>query len=44
MVSETATTTKVGQKVRATKFKKATTGAEQIAIATPAQVRMRPCT
>ena len=43
-VSQIATTTQVGQTARATKFKKPTEGAEQIAIVTPATVRMRPCT
>lgn len=38
-----ATATHVGCKARATMLKVATNGAEQIAIVTPATVRMRPC-
>ena len=42
-VSETAMATQVGQTAIAIIFKKATNGAAQIAIVTPAMVRMRPC-
>ena len=42
-VSDTAMATQVGQTAIAIKFKNETKGEEQIAIVTPATVRMRPC-
>lgn len=39
-VSEIATTSQVGQTAIATRFENATIGAEQIAVVTPATVRM----
>jgi hypothetical protein len=42
-VSDAATAIQVGQTARDTRFTIATRGAEQIAIVTPASVRMRPC-
>lgn len=42
-VSEIAMATQVGQIAVATKFEKATTGAEQIAVVTPTTVRKCPC-
>lgn len=42
-VSDTAMATQVGQTAIAIKFKNETKGEEQIAMVTPATVRMRPC-
>lgn len=42
-VSEIAMATQVGQIAVATRFEKAITGAEQIAVVTPTTVRKRPC-